>query len=116
MSSWRVKVAGVSFENADGGSRQAIVRHLRPGDIVTLRREWNNDHDVNAIAVDAAEGQIGYVPREIARRLASIPHKANAVVTEVRQSSSTIYAGVDITITTGATDGTAARSEHAGSA
>jgi len=42
-----------------------------PGEPLTLRRDRANPHDANAIAVDAAGGaQLGFVPRELAERLA----------------------------------------------
>ena len=59
------KVVGVTFEN-----RQAVVEHLTEGQPLELRREHNNEHDENAIAVVADGEQIGYLKRSIARHLA----------------------------------------------
>lgn len=44
---------------------------LRPGAVLTLRRDPDNPHDPHAIAVHApAGGQLGWVPRELAAELA----------------------------------------------
>jgi len=44
---------------------------VAPGRPLTLRRDRDNPHDANAIAVDAAGGaQTGWVPREVAAELA----------------------------------------------
>src|SRR5215211_5647330 len=40
------------------------------GKPLTLRRDPDNPHDPNAIAVEAAGEQVGWVPREIAEELA----------------------------------------------
>jgi hypothetical protein len=42
-----------------------------PGSALTLRRDAGNEHDLNAIAVLVADGeQLGWVPRDIAARVA----------------------------------------------
>ena len=42
-----------------------------PGNPLTLRREPENEHDPNAVAVHTASGaQIGFVPREVAAEIA----------------------------------------------
>jgi len=44
---------------------------VSPGSVLTLRREPDNAHDPNAIAVLASGGaQVGFVPREVAASLA----------------------------------------------
>ena len=44
---------------------------VSPGSVLTLRREPDNAHDPNAIAVLAAGGaQVGFVPREVAAAVA----------------------------------------------
>jgi hypothetical protein len=42
----------------------------RPGAPLTLRRDAENEHDPNAIAVCTPEGQLGFVPRDLAATLA----------------------------------------------
>ena len=59
------KVVGVTFEG-----RQDVIEGLRPDVAVELRREPNNTFDPNAIAVHFGELQIGYLRKQIARRLA----------------------------------------------
>jgi hypothetical protein len=71
------RVAGVTFENADGSARQVFVRRVRPGDPLVLSREAENPFDANAIAVtwsdDAGEPRrLGYVPRALAAVLAPL--------------------------------------------
>ncbi len=58
------KVVGVSFEG-----RQGLVTGLAPGDPLELVREPENPHDPNALAVRYGRFQLGYVRREIARRI-----------------------------------------------
>lgn len=66
-----VRVAGVSRLNADGSSRQALIRRCEPFDRVCLRREPKNPVDPNAVAVlNAAGEQLGYLSRETAVQVA----------------------------------------------
>ncbi|MBD5603702.1 MAG: DEAD/DEAH box helicase [Candidatus Eremiobacteraeota bacterium] len=58
------KVVGVSFEG-----RQGLVTGLAPGDPLELVREPENPHDPNTLAVRYGRFQLGYVRREIARRI-----------------------------------------------
>lgn len=89
-------VAGVTYNNPDGSSRQAYIRKfVKAGMPAKLKREPNNQHDENAIAVWVTaklvfglikeDIQVGYLPAEIAEDLA--PHVDSggticAVVTE----------------------------------
>ncbi len=59
------KVVGVTFEG-----RQDVIGGLAPGVPLELRREPDNAYDPNAIAVFYGELQIGYLRKQIARRLA----------------------------------------------
>jgi len=60
------KVAGVTFEG-----RQDAVRHLLPGEPLTLRREPGNPHDPHAVkVVTGRDVQIGYLSARVASRLA----------------------------------------------
>ena len=81
------KVAGVTKKNPDGERRQSIIKDLSPGDPVSLIREHDNRYDSNAIRVDTAYGQIGYVPADTAaNNLASQMdrgHKVYAVISEI---------------------------------
>lgn len=60
------KVVGVTFEG-----RQDIVKALRAGDVLALRREPDNPHDPHAVKVLTESGaQIGYLSGRVASRLA----------------------------------------------
>lgn len=60
-------VAGESFQNPDGVSRQSILARARPGSEVYMVAEPTNQFDADAIAVyldlgGGNTGQIGYLP------------------------------------------------------
>ena len=56
------KIAGVSFTNRDGSSRQAALARCRAGENLRLVREADNPHDEEAVAVYSKRGeQLGYV-------------------------------------------------------
>jgi single-stranded-DNA-specific exonuclease len=59
------KVVGVTFEG-----RQDVIGGLLPGVPVELRREPDNAHDPNAVGVFFGALRIGFIRREISRRLA----------------------------------------------
>lgn len=59
------KVVGVTFEG-----RQDVIGGLLPGAPLELRREPQNPHDPNAVGVFFGALRIGYLRKEIARRLA----------------------------------------------
>ena len=62
-----VSVAGAGRHHAEAIASEEAA----PGRPLTLRRDPENPHDANAIAVDAADGQqVGWVPREVAEELA----------------------------------------------
>jgi hypothetical protein len=64
-----VRVAGVSYSNSDGVSRQDCIRQWSPGDKVWLERDLNNIHDANAVRVMTEHGQLGFLPRGLSARL-----------------------------------------------
>jgi single-stranded-DNA-specific exonuclease len=59
------KIMGVSFER-----RQEKVAGLEAGETLELVRELDNEHDPNAIAVRYGTIHLGYLRKEIAKRLA----------------------------------------------
>jgi HIRAN domain len=60
-------VAGAGRHHADAIVSEAVA----PGRPLALRRDPDNEHDPNAIAVHADDGQqVGWVPRELAAELA----------------------------------------------
>jgi single-stranded-DNA-specific exonuclease len=62
---FNTKVVGVSFEG-----RQDYIAGLAAGDPLELVRQPDNEIDPNAIAVHYGEIQVGYLKKEIAKRLA----------------------------------------------
>lgn len=65
------RVAGVSFANDDGTSRQDIIKGLTMGDRVLLVRDKENEHDFYAVQVQTMDGEvIGWVPRQKSLRIA----------------------------------------------
>jgi hypothetical protein len=61
-------VAGAGRHHAEAIASEAAA----PGRPLELRRDPDNPHDPNAIAVHAGDGeQVGWVPREIAAELAA---------------------------------------------
>ena len=64
-SRFHTKIAGVSFEG-----RQDVIAGLRAGVPLELRRERQNPHDRNAIAVHYGNLQLGFFNRRLASHLA----------------------------------------------
>jgi HIRAN domain len=63
-----LRVAGVAGARFHGEALAADA--AAPGRPLRLRREPDNEHDPNAIAVLAGGAQVGWVPRELAAELA----------------------------------------------
>lgn len=64
------KVVGVTYNNDDGSSRQAIITHCRPGEPLALVPDPTNKYDKRAIKVCRQNGwQIGHLGREVAYSL-----------------------------------------------
>ena len=62
-------IAGAPYHT---GAREAIAK-LRRGEELVLIREPSNPHDLNAVAVHAADGtKLGYVPRVDAPAVAKV--------------------------------------------
>ena len=59
-------VAGAGSHHAEALGTEAAA----PGRPLELRRDPDNEHDANAIAVLAGGEQVGWVPRELAEELA----------------------------------------------
>jgi HIRAN domain len=59
-------VAGAGTYHAEALASAAVA----PGRPLRLRRDAENPHDPNAIAVEAGDEQVGWVPRELAAELA----------------------------------------------
>jgi len=61
----QTRVVGVYYEN-----RRITARRVRTGDPLDLRRDYDNPVDLNAIAVYHRAGQVGFLPKDLAQRLA----------------------------------------------
>jgi hypothetical protein len=82
-----LRVAGVAGAGRHHADALAAVS---PGSRLELRRDPDNPHDPNAIAVLAGGAQIGWVPREVAAELAGeldAGRPWSAVVLRVRRDS-----------------------------
>lgn len=90
------KVAGVSFDD-----RQAILSQLKAPQRLTLQPEPENPHDVNALALLASEGKIGYLNRDLAAVLAPLIRAGRRYavdLTAVTGSGESLY-GANIKLT-----------------
>jgi HIRAN domain-containing protein len=91
------KVAGVSFKNPDGSSRQQhIRRHCAAFMPVILRREPDNRHDKNAVtvwvsahkfALFQSEVQIGHLNADLAADIAHHIDHGGTVTAEITEVS-----------------------------
>jgi len=93
-----IKLVGVTFNNENGMSRQGILANLSKGNEVTLKREPQNPHDKNAIAVLSSLGQIGYIGRDYAQILSNMIDNEDRLFTakihEVDTYKGTRYASI----------------------
>ena len=72
-----MEVVGVAYEN-----RRMAARRVKPGDQLELHRDYENPVDPNAVAVVHGSGQIGFLPRDLAQRLAPEIDAGNTLVAE----------------------------------
>ena len=89
------KVAGVSAKNADGYPRQKyILAFCKAGVPLILKREPDNPHDANAVAVSikartlivfSAEVQIGYLNADVASEIAPYIDSGGTVRAEITE-------------------------------
>jgi len=79
------KIAGVSFNNDDGTSRQAIVKSLRPGDRLFLRHAPIPGHPEAIQVVTSWGRQAGFLPSGMGRDVLRWfnEYKVDAYVTEI---------------------------------
>lgn len=65
------KIAGVTFDNPDGSSRQRYLKKSSPSELLLMKREPDNPMDENAIKLMKPNGkQLGYIPSKNAETLA----------------------------------------------
>jgi hypothetical protein len=92
-------IAGESFRNNDGTSRQAIIRRCHVGEVLRLEPEPSNPHDANAMRVLRMPGeQIGYLERSLALRVAGEGGDHYAAIATIRRPRLSRHYGVGIMI------------------
>ena len=64
-SNYTAEIIGLQYEN-----RTSRLPAVNVGDVVTLTRDYGNPYDVNAITVVHESGELGFVPRHVARLIA----------------------------------------------
>jgi len=74
----QARVAGIYYEN-----RHFAARRVRTGDALDLRRDYDNPVDPNAIAVYHRVGQLGFLPKDLAQRLAPELDAGEAITARV---------------------------------
>ncbi len=64
VQEFSVSLVGVTKINSDGSERQNIIRSMNVAESVKLVREYDNEHDSEAIAVYNLKGEmLGYFPK-----------------------------------------------------
>lgn len=93
------KVAGTSFNNSDGSSRQKILSRCRSGDRIELK--YYRYKGEPAYAVHTHWGRIGNLPAEDARALYNMPKNycVSGVITKVTGGRLGKYYGCNIQLT-----------------
>lgn len=89
-----VRVAGTRWANdePDAPHRRAVLDGCKVGDVLELRREPDNGHDANAIAVYATSsppGRVGFLPAPLAAAIAGDlddGFSPIALITKLRQN------------------------------
>ena len=108
MARYKVHLAGESFANPDGSSRQKELAKLQPGDDLFLTREPNNPHDPNAIRVESERVVgIGYIEGGAAAVMAKdldAGEESAAVLVSVGRGKSGLL-GAIVEVRTGASIG-----------
>ncbi|GIP17803.1 hypothetical protein J40TS1_34450 [Paenibacillus montaniterrae] len=62
---YQTSVAGITFENLDGSSRELIASRCRYGQKLLLTREPENPHDSKAVKILTQDGQqLGYLDKK----------------------------------------------------
>ncbi|HPQ42523.1 MAG TPA: HIRAN domain-containing protein [bacterium] len=68
---FHTKIVGVTHDNPDGTSRQAIIAELTMNTPIRLERDLGNFYDPNAVRiVDAGGRQLGFLNRSLSEQLA----------------------------------------------
>ena len=71
LESWECIVVGIDRRGLQGGQRQDVIAKLAKGEPIVLIRDPGNKLDADAVALFMEDGHdIGYLPREIAAKIA----------------------------------------------
>ena len=113
---YETTIAGVSFNNADGTSRQEYVQHLLKGDILFLRDGSTSEHPEAIAVFNKFDIQLGFLHSDVAKQLrlmsypftsmvcmvkfigqksASMPYGATIVIGEDRESVLSTFSDID---------------------
>lgn len=93
--SFHSKIVGVTHDD-----RQEKIAFLKSGDVLSLRREPENQFDENAIAVFHGEDHLGYLNRKLAEKLSKQIDNGTKFSCEVseRTGNETGFLGCNIKI------------------
>jgi len=59
------KIKGVYYEK----ERRNLSKAVKKGDVLELERQYENEHDPYAILIKFKGGELGFVPRELAKMI-----------------------------------------------
>ncbi|MEO9964846.1 MAG: HIRAN domain-containing protein [Reichenbachiella sp.] len=94
----QIEVAGVTYDNEDGSSRQSIINRLNEGDNISLKKEPHNEHDENAVAVLSGKKRIGYIPKSLNKQVINLinHHRIISIVISEIFELGQDYLGIEI--------------------
>ena len=92
----RGQVAGVSYDN-----RELAARQVKIGDRLQLRRDYENPVDSNAVGVHHRFGHIGYLPRDLAQRIAPEIDSGVSIAATAVEREPAGFPGVVVELTLG---------------
>ena len=85
ISNYTAEILGLQY-----GNRVARLPAVNAGDVVTLERDYGNPYDVNAVTVVHEAGELGFVPRHVARLIApemDVGSTFRAVITTIERGA-----------------------------
>lgn len=79
------RVAGVTFENDNGTSRQEILKKCKPGEPIKLVHSPMPEHEYAVKVLRENGEQLGHIPREDAEDVADWLNSANTVTAKIKR-------------------------------